>query len=877
MLISFGALANINIKLNKSESIKTAAQILGDSKYQAICYGGYRSVTREVQPSIAQIKEDLNIMSAMNIKILRTYNTKLDEIRNLLKAITELKAENPSFEMYVMLGVWIDCENAWTKLPPNHDKENLQANTEEINRAVELANAYPDIIKIISVGNEAMVHWATSYYVKPNVILKWVNYLQKLKAKNKLSPSIWITSSDNYASWGGADSSYHVDDLKKLYNAVDYVSIHTYPMHDTHYNPVFWGLKSTDKNLLKSEKIDSLMFRSINYAKAQYRSVQSYMKSLGVNKPIHIGETGWASSDNELYGKLGSSACDEYKSAKYYQLMREWTDKENITCFYFEAFDERWKDAENIEGSENHFGLFTIDGKAKYALWKAVDQGLFNGLKRDGNPIVKTFNGKEEYLLNIVELPKNMTMEVYETSEKGNALTLLTAFEPTAQSLVVSINPEEKFQKIEGFGGSFTEASAYLLNKLSKENRNKILQAYFGEDGARYSMTRTHMASCDFSLSNYTYAKKEGDKELKHFSIEDDKADLIPMILDAKKISKEGFKIISSPWTAPPWMKDNKSYVGGKLLPEYNKAFALYFSKYLTAYENEGIDIWGVTVINEPHGNGNNWESTLFSPKEMTDFVQNYLGPQLEKDGWSSLNVLGYDQNRAGLKEWVDEMYRDKLSSKYFAGTAIHWYESTYDYFPEDLQYAHKKAPHKLLIETEGCVDSEIPKWNDDAWYWKKEATDWGWDWASEKDKHLHPKYAPVNRYATDIIGCLNNYVNGWIDWNMVLDTQGGPNWFKNWCVAPVIVDPNKDEVYFTPLYYVMAHFSKFMRPGALKIGCTINHNEVMATAVQNTDGSIVIALFNPTEEKYSIKINVNKEVKNITIDAKALQTIILN
>ena len=250
----------------------------------------------------------------------------------------------------------------------------------------------------------------------------------------------------------------------------------------------------------------------------------------------------------------------------------------------------------------------------------------------------------------------------------------------------------------------------------------------------------------------------------------------------------------------------------------------------------------------------------LFSPDEMTGFVQNHLGPILETNGKSNVKILGYDQNRAALKEWVDAMYKDEYTSKYFSGTAIHWYESTYEVFPEALQYAHKKAPGKYLIQTEACVDSEIPHWNDDAWYWKKEATDWGWDWASEKDKYLHPKYAPVNRYATDIIGCLNNRVDGWIDWNMVLDKQGGPNWFKNWCIAPVIVDAEKDQVYFTPLYYTMAHFSKFIRPGAVKI----------------PDGSIAIVVFNPTDEPRSIEIIINKINKNISISAKALQTVLI-
>jgi glucosylceramidase len=469
------------------------------------------------------------------------------------------------------------------------------------------------------------------------------------------------------------------------------------------------------------------------------------------------------------------------------------------------------------------------------------------------------------------------TFKVYETSENGNALTLLNDFKTVEKTLIIQINSEVKYQQIIGFGGSFTEASATILNQVSNKNRKKILEAYFSEDGANYSLTRTHIASCDFSLNNYTYAKVEHDTALNHFTIEDDKSDLIPMILEAQRTSKAGFKIIASPWTAPPWMKDNKSYVGGKLLPQYNNAYALYLSKYLSAYRKEGINIWGITVVNEPHGNGNNWESMLFSPKEMTDFVQQHLGPTIEKNGWKNLAILGYDQNRAGLKEWVDEMYSDEKSSSYFAGTAIHWYESTFDYFPAALEYAHQKAPNKLIIETEGCIDAEVPKWRDDVWYWKKEATDWGWDWASEKEKHLHPKYAPVNRYATDIIGCLNHHVNGWIDWNMVLNKQGGPNWFKNWCIAPVIVDTEKDEVYFTPLYYVMAHFSKFMRPNAVRIGCKINHKEVMATAVQNQDGSFAIAVFNPTDEPFNISIQLNSETKKITINAKALQTIIID
>jgi glucosylceramidase len=303
----------------------------------------------------------------------------------------------------------------------------------------------------------------------------------------------------------------------------------------------------------------------------------------------------------------------------------------------------------------------------------------------------------------------------------------------------------------------------------------------------------------------------------------------------------------------------------------------LFFSKYINAYKAEGIDIWGFTVENEPLGNDNNWESMHFSPEEMTDFVKNHLGPKLEDLGHEQ-KILGYDQNRGEeLKHWIDVMYKDEESAKYYDGSAIHWYASTFDVFPASLQYAHNKAPDKHLIQSEACVDAEVPKWKDDAWYWSKEATDWGWDWAPEEDKHLHPKYSPVYRYARDIIGCMNNWVDGWIDWNMVLDRQGGPNWFKNWCVAPVIVDPENDEVYLTPIYYTMAHFSKFIRPGAKRIGFQNSDEGILVTAAENPDESIVVVILNQGTDAKSITISLDDRNTGIQINGQAIQTVIIN
>ena len=471
---------------------------------------------------------------------------------------------------------------------------------------------------------------------------------------------------------------------------------------------------------------------------------------------------------------------------------------------------------------------------------------------------------------------KQLDVTVYETSASGAKLEQRTEFTKSESAGVLRILPEKKFQIITGFGGSFTESSAHLLNGLSPTKRKEVLDAYFSDEGARYSLTRTHMNSCDFSLSQYSYAPIADDPLLEHFSVEKDKDAIIPMIQDAMAASTDGFKIISSPWTAPPWMKDNNRYVGGKLLPKYYDTWALFFSKYLTAYQKEGIDIWGFTVENEPLGNGNNWESMHYTPEEMNDFVIHHLGPKLEADKHDA-KILGYDQNRGEeLKEWIDAMYENEESTKYFAGTAVHWYSSTYDYFGESLQYAHHAAPDKYIINTEACIDSEIPKWQDDQWYWSKEATDWGWDWAPEKDKYLHPKYAPVHRYARDIIGCLNNWVDGWIDWNMVLDKQGGPNWFENWCVAPVLVDIETDEVYYTPIYYTMAHFSKFIRPGAVIIGLEIDDKTLQATAAQNPDGTIAIVVFNEDNRAKTFTIKLNGSSKSISIEPQAIQTLII-
>ncbi|MBC2846316.1 glycosyl hydrolase family 17 [Winogradskyella flava] len=394
-------------KLKEQEQTErqlSAKDILGNPKYLAMSYGGYRNVDHDIEPTIEELKEDMKLLSAMGVGIIRTYKVYLPHASNVLKAISELKKEDPDFEMYVMLGAWISCKNAFSDQEPIHNEES-EANATEIDKAVSLANQYPDIVKVIAVGNEAMVKWQAQYYVEPGIILKWVNHLQNFKTQGKLPKDLWITSSDNFASWGGGEDQYHVEDLNSLIRAVDFISMHTYPMHDTHYNPAFWYAPEHENELSSIEKIDAAMNRSLDYSKAQYKGVFNYMKSIGADKPIHIGETGWATLSNSFYGPKGSKATDEYKEAKFYDLIRDYTNENRIACFYFEGFDEPWKDANNPEGSENHFGLFTVDGKAKFALWDMVDKGVFKGLTRNGKPIKKTYSGDKEALMKDVLVP----------------------------------------------------------------------------------------------------------------------------------------------------------------------------------------------------------------------------------------------------------------------------------------------------------------------------------------------------------------------------------------------------------------------------------------------------------------------------------------
>jgi len=528
-------------------------------------------------------------------------------------------------------------------------------------------------------------------------------------------------------------------------------------------------------------------------------------------------------------------------------------------------------------------------------------------------------------------VPPVRMVEILLTSESGHKLASMDVvpFRPgRADGTVIAVDPDSTKQTIDGIGTSFTESSAFVLAHLEPEQRREVMRRIYGESGADFTLTRTHIGSCDFTVEGkYSYADQPDDANLKAFSIAPDLAgfdsadypgikdagyDLLPMIQEALAVKREQpdqeLRIIASAWTAPPWMKNIETWYipgspennwqgdGGWLKPEYVSTYADYLVKYLDAYKEAGVEIWGLTPVNEPHGNGGNWESMHFSPESQNDFVKHHLGPRLRESEHSDARLLIYDQNRDGLEDWTDAILGDPESAKYVYGAAVHWYASTVKVYEDTFDRVRAKFPDCTLIHTEGCIDNlgvdapggiedpvrykESDWFDNDAFWWNANATDWAYSatWAGPAAAE-HPVYTPVHRYARNIIVSLDHWVGGWVDWNVVLDREGGPNHEGNFCGAPIMIDTATQEVYYTPIYYVLAQFSRTIRPGdqAVQTRRTLDgldSDSLHACATINEDALVSVQLLNTTKEAIAYKLQISGGYADITIPANSVQTV---
>ncbi len=409
----------------------------------------------------------------------------------------------------------------------------------------------------------------------------------------------------------------------------------------------------------------------------------------------------------------------------------------------------------------------------------------------------------------------------------------------------ILVDPRVRYQTITGFGGAFTDSAGYVLQKMPEAKQEEILRAYFDPDtGLGYTLCRTHINSCDFSTENYAYDETPGDTDFKHFTIERDRRDLIPMIHRAQKISHNGFKLFASPWSPPAWMKTNGDMNhGGKLKPEYRDAWARYVVRYIQEYAKEQIPIWGVTVQNEPAA-VQTWDSCVYTAEEERDFVRDHLGPALAQAGLDT-KIMIWDHNRDIMYERAKVVLDDPAAAKFVWGVAFHWYEG--ELF-DNVQRVHDAWPDKNLLLTEGCQEGgpRLGEW------------------------------VVGERYGRALVQDLSHWSVGWVDWNLVLDQHGGPNHVGNLCSAPIIADTDTGEVHLQPSYYYIGQFAKFIRPGATRVLAAPTNVNLETVAFVNTDGTTVVVVMNRTE--LPIRFAVKLGDKSAAMDAPqhSIQTVVV-
>lgn len=426
-------------------------------------------------------------------------------------------------------------------------------------------------------------------------------------------------------------------------------------------------------------------------------------------------------------------------------------------------------------------------------------------------------------------------------TSQGQIVSVSSGLERSA----IKLDPEQQFQTIIGFGGAFTEAAAYTLSRMSPEKRDEAIRSYFDpEHGLGYTIGRVHIHSCDFALENYTYVE-DHDTELNSFDISRDRKWVLPLIHDAVKTAGQDITMLASPWSPPAWMKTNgEMNNGGQLKPEFRDAWALYYTKFIKAYREEGVPIWGITVQNEPAA-VQTWDSCIYSGEEERDFVRDYLGPTMHREGLADVNILIWDHNRDLMVERASAVLSDPEAAKYVWGTGFHWYVS--EEF-ENVGKVHDLFPDKHLLFTEGC---------------KEGGAKFG-SWTNGE------------HYGRNMIGDLNQWTEGYLDWNLILDETGGPNHVNNLCDAPIIADTKTNTLHYNISYYYIGHFSKYIIPGAVRIGVNSGNAVLGTTAFRNPDGSIAAVVMNETDEQQAFSLVLGTEGVSEVLPAHSIATYII-
>jgi glucosylceramidase len=521
------------------------------------------------------------------------------------------------------------------------------------------------------------------------------------------------------------------------------------------------------------------------------------------------------------------------------------------------------------------------------------------------------------------------------TAEHAASLAALTPHAAgTGTGTVITVDPTKPRQTITGFGGALTEVTASTIAILTPAQQTEIYTKLFSPSENRYTLTRTHVGSSDFALSAYTFDDGAADPTLARFSIANDMDYLIPALKAASTASAGALKILGSVWTAPPWMKDQNIYNGGSIQAQYYGAYAQYLSKYVQAYKAQGVNVWAITPANEPLGVGGSRDSMVFPLPAMNTFIKTNLGPQFAKDGVTT-RIYSYDHNKGPLPNtdevlWARALFGDPTTSPFVSGLALHWYGNTLQVFEATLDYLHTNFPTKELLFDEGTADGFIfggaaganhtfsaaaqiaAAWQHDDWWWNASEYDWGWDFTGAGAPGHPGPYSVVTRYARDIIVGLNHWYTGWIDWCAVLNKAGaqdaagggigmaGPSQYsntrgqpgvshiENGIPASIMVDEmpgggtgQTGTIYYTPVYYVMRHISKYIQPGAKILTVTPADNTttaaqtLFATGAYNPDGTTAVVIYNSATTPVTYSVVVGAQAVDGSIPAQAMQTLV--
>lgn len=448
---------------------------------------------------------------------------------------------------------------------------------------------------------------------------------------------------------------------------------------------------------------------------------------------------------------------------------------------------------------------------------------------------------------------------VYTTAQNTDyriSLTDTLHFEQMGQPLetqvCIFVDPSQKFQTLLGIGGALTDASAETFYKLPVTTQQELLKAYYDTvEGIGYTFGRTNINSCDFSSDNYTYVS-ENDAALKSFNLSHDEKYKIPFIKEVLNATHGKLQLFVSPWSPPAWMKDNNDMLhGGKLKPEFRQSWANYYVKFIKSYENQGIPVWGLTVQNEPMAK-QSWESCIYTAVEERDFIKQYLGPTLAKEGLDNKKLICWDHNRDLIYQRASTVLTDPEAAKYIWGIGYHWYETWTGSGMEfkNVQLVAESFPSKKLLFTEGCAESF-------------------------KESRIH-EWSLGERYGHSMVNDFNSGTVAWTDWNVLLDEKGGPNHAGNFCFAPIHGDTRTGKLIYTNSYYYIGQFSKFIRPGAKRIISSSNRDKLETTAFINTDGNIAVVVLNTSDDKIDYHLWINGDAAASTSLPHSITTMII-